>query len=70
MTRNAITLQDVYNVVNRLEDKIDRRMTDIEIRQDRQESVTNKAIGVITVFSTFTGVLSTWVWDRIMGRSN
>lgn len=68
--RNGITLQDVYNVVNRLEDKIDRRLTEIEDRVDIQESFRNRAMALIGVVATFSSVISTWIWDRIVGRGN
>lgn len=69
MARAIITLQDVYNVVNRLEDKMDTRLKEIERRQDDQDNFRNKTMGVLGVFSVFVNLAATWIWGKVLGSS-
>lgn len=70
MTRNgaSITLSDIYQVCNRLEDKMEKRFGELEDRIAAQESFRNKAIGIIGVVGTFSSVVTTWIWNRIIER--
>lgn len=68
MSGDRITTKDVYEVVNRLEDKLDRRLNSMEERIDKNESFRERAIAVGSVFVIFSNLLATWIWDRLMGR--
>ena len=46
----TITLKDVYEAINRLEDKLDRRITILEARQDVVESKVDMMMGKVGVF--------------------
>ena len=67
MTKN-VTLNDIYSVVNRLEDKFDKRMCDDEKRIDKLEEFQSKIIGGIAIVGLFVGGAVTWIWERIRGR--
>ena len=69
MTRDAITLKDVYQIVERLEDKIDKRLSDMEARQERLEGFNNKALGVLSVVSIFINLAANWVWNKVIHTS-
>lgn len=68
-----ITLKDVYNAVNRIEDKLDKRIVDNSNRIDVVESkldhlVGKVGIGVVVFMSVFgtlvataTALISDWV---------
>lgn len=68
MTKNTITLKDVYDVVNRLEDKMDKRLTDLEDRMEVNEAFRNKAAVSLGVFTTFFTAFASWFWSDIMKR--
>ncbi len=63
-----ITLKDIYEVVNRLEDKTDRRLQDVEIRLDKVEDMQSKIIGAVSIVGLFVGGAVTWVWDKVRGK--
>ena len=63
-----ITLRDIYEVVNRLEDKMDKRVEILEVRVDKIEDVQAKIIGGVSIIGLFVGGAVTWIWDRIRGR--
>ncbi len=63
-----ITLKDIYEVVNRLEDKTDRRLQDVEIRLDKVEDMQSKIIGAVSIVGLFVGGAITWVWGKITGK--
>lgn len=66
MTNNQkISLKDIYEVVNRLEDKMDKRLHDVECRVDKMEDLQAKIVGGIGVVGLFVGGLITWAWERI-----
>lgn len=64
MTKN-ITLKDIYEVVNRLEDKVDKRLGTVEVRVDKLEDVQAKIIGGVSIVGLFVGGAVTWVWEKI-----
>ncbi len=63
-----ITLKDIYEVVNRLEDKTDKRLWDVEIRLDKVEDMQSKIIGAVSIVGLFVGGAVTWIWQRITGK--
>ena len=68
MPNTKITLNDIYQVVNRLEDKIDERLKDVEVRIDKVEDIQSRVIGGVAVVGLFVGGAITWFWDKIRGR--
>lgn len=64
MTRQ-ITLQDIYTVVNRLEDKMDERLTKVESKVDGLENIASKAMIIFGLISTIGTALFTWIWGKI-----
>lgn len=58
-------LKDVYDAVNRLEAKLDKRITDLEHRVDILEDFKGKVIGVATVIGAFVGAITSWIWEKI-----
>lgn len=63
---NSILLKDIYEVVNRLEDKIDERFEKIEARVSHLEDFKNRLIGLATIFSLSAGAISSWLWNKIV----
>ena len=64
-----VTLKDVYDVVNRLQDKIEGRVAGIEKDVDELKSFHQKLIGMATLAAGFVSLLTTFIWNRVMGDS-
>ena len=60
-----VSLNDIYAVCNRLEDKFDKRMGEDETRLDKLENLQSKLIGGVSIVGLFVGGAITWVWERI-----
>lgn len=65
MSRESITLRDVYEAVNRVEDKMDRRFTPLESRVDNLEDFKGRALGVLGVISFIGSAIFSWAWNKI-----
>jgi len=66
MSNSKITLKDIYDIVNRLEDKTDKRICLLEEKINGLESFKDNLVGKITLM---TGVLSltfslVWQWFK------
>jgi len=66
-TNGKISLRDVYEIVYRLEDKLDKRMCHIEDRVDNLEDFKSRILGVTAFVSAFVGSIAAWTWNRITG---
>lgn len=63
--RGGITLKDVYDVVNRLEDKFDDRYSEIDARVTKLEGFQNKALGILTIATAFVSLAASYVWQKV-----
>jgi hypothetical protein len=67
MSRNTgISLRDVYEVVNRLEEKFDERLADHEMRIRASERFINKALAIAGLGSAFVSLAASYIWEKIM----
>lgn len=69
MAAEKVTLRDVYDAFNRLEDKQDKRLAAIEAKIDNLESFQNKALGMLAVFAAFTSAITTFIWNKVTGSA-
>jgi hypothetical protein len=60
-----VSLNDIYAVVNRLEDKMDQRMCAIEKRVDILEDFKGRVLGMAMVLAAFTAAAVDWIWKKI-----
>lgn len=67
MSGGNVTLRDIYDAVERLEAKLDRRIEKIEARTDSLETFQNRALGIVSVFSVFISLIANFIWTRITG---
>lgn len=67
--RDDVTLRDIYEAVNRLEDKFDKRLKDVEEDIDKLESFQNKALGVAAVLSSFISLIATFIWNKLTNNA-
>ena len=60
MTNSKVSLKDIYEVVNRLEDKMDKRLCDVEKRVDILEDFKGRILGMSAVVGSIFGALVSW----------
>lgn len=65
MTDSKITLRDVYDAIQRVEDKYDRRFEGIEANITKLQEFQNKTLGILGVVSVFISLAATWVWQKL-----
>ena len=58
-------LKDTNLAVNRLEDKIDRRLCEIENRVDTLEDFKGRILGIGSIIAALFGVIGAWIWDKL-----
>jgi hypothetical protein len=63
-----ISLRDIYNAVNRLEDKLSKRMDDQDGKIRRIESFQNKALGIVSLGMLIFSSLITYFWKKVLPR--
>lgn len=68
MAENSVNLRDVYNAVNRIEDKLNERIENLERKVSMLESFQNKALGIITTVSLIFGGLISYFWNKVLPK--
>lgn len=66
-SRDGVSLRDLYSAIERLEAKIDERVTDNAKRIDNLETFRDRWAGGITVLSAAIGFFSGWIRERLFG---
>lgn len=64
--QQRVTLRDIYDALNRVEDKYDRRFDAIEKDIDELQKFQNKAIGVLGLASAFVSLIATYIWNKLV----
>lgn len=67
MAKN-ITLKDVYEVVQRLEDKMDGKFDKLDEEVKENTNFKNQLIGKMTVIFAIIGISVNMVWDYIFNK--
>jgi len=62
----AVNLRDIYEIVERLEMKIDRRLVEAEKKIDKLEDFNSRAMGVWFAITTIISIGSSWIIQRII----
>ena len=68
MSEERVSLKDVLDVVNRIEDKMTKRIEDTEKRVDVLESFQSRALGILSVVTVFFSLVATWIWGKLTGE--
>jgi hypothetical protein len=63
MKNNKITLHDIFEIVNRLEDKMDKRLCSVENKVDTLESFKDNLLGKITFMTGIISLIFTCIWE-------
>ena len=61
-----VNLRDIYDIVERLENKVDKRIVVAENKIDKLESFNNKAIGVWLAITTIMSIASSWIVQKLL----
>lgn len=69
MSDEKITLRDIYKVVERVEDKMDARLKEVENDLDSVKAFQNRTLGIASVFATFVSLAATYIWNKIIGNN-
>ena len=64
-SNDNVTLRDVYDAVNRIEDKLTKRIDNVEEDVNELQSFQNRILGIATVLSVFISGAATFVWQKI-----
>jgi hypothetical protein len=69
---NKVTLKDVFEVVNRLEDKMDARLCLLETKVDTLESFRDNLLGKITLVTgvvvIFLNTFLDWLKKKVLNE--
>lgn len=65
MTNGKVSLKDVFDVVNRLEDKMDRRLCSVEEKVNGLEAFKDNLTGKITLLIGLVSLSFNFVFDYI-----
>jgi len=69
MTNDKITLRDIYEVVEKYNDKIDKRMCELEDRVNILENFKARVLGMAAVIAAFVGSFTAWIWKRLTNEA-
>ena len=65
---NYDILKDIYNIVDRLEQKMDKRLCEVEKRTDILEEKQSKILGAVSIIALFVGGAVTWFWETVKSK--
>jgi len=68
MTKDSVSLRDIYNAVNSLEDKLSKKMDKFDERLNILEAFRDRALGIMTVFTLFFSALASYVWKKVFNN--
>lgn len=72
MAEDRVTLRDVYDAINRVEDNLKKefneRITKVEKDVEEVKSFQNKLLGVVSALSLFFGSAAAYIWNRIFNN--
>jgi len=68
MTKENVSLKDVYDAVNGLREEMTTKIEKIEKEVDKNTTWRNRMTGQITVIVIIVGIIINWLSDTIMGK--
>lgn len=67
-TGSNVTLRDLMEALNNLENKMGARMDKQDAKIDTIEAFQNRVLGMAGVLSAFVGGLAAFLWDKITAK--
>ena len=68
MANERVTLRDVYEIVERLELKVDSKIGKIDARVDVIENFQSRALGILSFLTFLISMSAGAIWNTILGR--
>ena len=68
MSKDTVSLRDVYEIMQRLEAKMDTKWDKHEARIVNLEDNQSKALGMLSIVTLFISGGLTFLWNRILGK--
>ena len=66
-SRDSVSLRDIYEAVERVEDKMTKRIEKVESDVNVLQGFQNRALRVVGVISLFASAIASFIWDKIIG---
>jgi len=66
--RDNVSLRDIYEAVERVEEKMSKRIEKVECDVNDLQAFQNKALGLLSVVSLFASAIASFIWDKISGK--
>jgi len=66
--RDNVSLRDIYEAVERVEEKMSKRIEKVECDVNDLQAFQNKALGILSVVSLFASAIASFIWDKISGK--
>lgn len=64
MSDNTVSLRDIYEVVNRIEDKFNKRAEDLEKRVNALEDFKARTLGILSIITVVSSAVFSWAWNK------
>lgn len=65
--RDGVSVRDLYSAIERLESKIDEKVTENSRRIDKLETFRDRWIGITTVLTAAISFFSGWIREKLLG---
>lgn len=69
MARNEVTLRDVYDIVNRVEEKMDRTIGEVKKDVSDLKSFRDKAVLIASIFTTGLSLVFNLIWKKFVEKN-
>jgi hypothetical protein len=66
-SRDTVSLRDIYEAVERVEEKMTKRIEKVETDVNVLQGFQNRALGVVGVVSLFASAIASFIWEKIVG---
>jgi len=66
--RDNVSLRDIYEAVERVEEKMSKKIEKVECDVEVLQAFQNKALGILSVVSLFASAIASFIWDKISGK--
>ncbi len=66
--RDNVSLRDIYEAVERVEEKMTKKIEKVECDVNDLQAFQNKALGILSVVSLFASAIASFIWDKISGK--
>lgn len=69
MAGDSVSLRDIYEAVNSLEQKMTKSLDKIDERVNKLESFRDKTLGMVAILTSFISLAINFIWEKVVGKS-